>query len=146
MAACGVVPTFDVAEDRHPGLCLRSEPPARQQFAFERGKEALAHGVVIGIAYRSHGRADAGLMTATTERQSRILGGFKRSSQHDRSTWTRIVPCSISSRTSRRCAPMPQAASWTGSARGALPEAGRLQGMILAISPRNAILVLDPDR
>ena len=73
-------------------------------------------------------------------------GGFKRSSQHDRSTWTRIVPCSISSRTSRRCAPMPQAASWTGSARGALPEAGRLQGMILVISPRNGILELDPDR
>jgi len=41
----------------------------------------------------------------------------------------RIAPCSVSSRTSRRCAPVPQAASWTRPVRGALPEAGRLQGM-----------------
>src|ERR1700722_1008527 len=53
MAARGVVPTFDVAEDRHPGLCLRGEPPACQQFAFERGKEALAHGVVIRAVVQS---------------------------------------------------------------------------------------------
>src|SRR5262249_20916117 len=89
-------------------------------------------------------------------------GGFKRSSQHDtllayRSTsvtdpsglrfsvmllWPdleRIAPCSVSSRTSRRCAPVPQAASWTRPVLGALPEAGRLQGMVLLISPRNAI-------
>src|SRR5689334_5433589 len=102
MAACRVVPTFDVAEDRHLDLCLRCEPPPRQQLAFERCKEALAHGVVVSVANRSHGRADASRATAPTECQSRILGGFKRSSQHDRSTWTRIVPCSISSRTIRR--------------------------------------------
>jgi len=61
-------------------------------------------------------------------------------------TWTSIAPCSVSSRTSRRCAPVPQAASWTRPARGALPEAGRLQGMVLLISPRNAIWILGPDR
>ena len=45
-----------------------------------------------------------------------------------------------------RCAPVPQAASWTRPARGALPEAGRLRGMVLLIPPRNAIWILDPDR
>lgn len=44
---------------------------------------------------------------------------------------TSIAPCLVSSRTSRRCAPVPQAASWTRPARGALPEAGRLRGMAL---------------
>ncbi len=87
-------------------------------------------------------------------------GGFNRSSQHDLCwpigrrrfrrccgpTWTSIAPCSVSSRTSRRCAPMPQAASWTRPARDALLEAGRLRGMVLLVSPRNAIWILDPDR
>jgi hypothetical protein len=36
--------------------------------------------------------------------------------------WTSIAPCLVSSRTSRRCAPVPHAASWTRPARGALPE------------------------
>jgi hypothetical protein len=58
---------------------------------------------------------------------------------------TSIAPCSVSSRTSRRCAPVPQPASWTRPARGALPEAGRLRGMVFLIPPRNAICVWDPD-
>jgi hypothetical protein len=41
---------------------------------------------------------------------------------------------------------LPQAASWTRPVRGAPPEAGRLQGMVLLISPRNASWVLRPDR
>ena len=52
---------------------------------------------------------------------------------------TSIAPCLVSSRTSRRCAPVPQAASWTRPALGALPEAGRLRGMALFVSPRNAM-------
>jgi hypothetical protein len=35
---------------------------------------------------------------------------------------TSIARCLVSSRTSRRCAPVPQAASWTRPARGALPR------------------------
>jgi hypothetical protein len=31
------------------------------------------------------------------------------------------------------------------TARGALPEAGRLRGMVLLISPRNTIWILGPD-
>jgi hypothetical protein len=61
-------------------------------------------------------------------------------------TWTSIAPCSVSPRTSRRCAPVPQAASWTRPARDALPEAGRLRGMVRFVSPRNAIWILDPER
>src|SRR5215472_17525453 len=61
-------------------------------------------------------------------------------------TWTSIAPCSVSSRTRRRCAPVPQAASWTRPARDALPEAGRRRGMVRSVSPRNAIWILDPER
>jgi hypothetical protein len=70
---CRVVPAFDVAEGRHPGLCQRGELPTCQQFAFESCAEAFAHGVVEGVADRSHGRSDASLTTAATERQSGIL-------------------------------------------------------------------------
>src|SRR6202022_2363053 len=48
MATSGIVPPLDVAEDRHPGLGLRSEPAACQQLAFQCCEEALAHGVVVG--------------------------------------------------------------------------------------------------
>ena len=41
-----VVPAFDELEDRHAGFDLGFEAAAVEQFAFEGGKEALAHGVV----------------------------------------------------------------------------------------------------
>src|ERR1700743_823008 len=81
MAPRRVIPALDVAEDGHSGLGLRGEPPACQQFALERCEEALAHGVVVSVADRSHGGAGAAAAAATTERQGRILGGFKRSLQ-----------------------------------------------------------------
>jgi putative transposase len=82
-------------------------------------------------------------------------GGFNRLSQHDvcrsasetghspriASLVKSVAPCSVSSRTSRRRAPVPQTASWTRPAHGALPEAGRLRGMVLLIPPRNAIWI-----
>ena len=43
-----VVPTFDEAEAGHLGLDLGREPASLQQFAFERGEEALAHGAWLG--------------------------------------------------------------------------------------------------
>ena len=69
----GIVKAFDEAEAGHACLDLRDEPAPFQQFAFEGGKEALAQGVVIGIADGSHGRPDAGLPAALAEGQGRIL-------------------------------------------------------------------------
>src|SRR3984893_6437241 len=76
MATSGIVPPLDVAEDRHPGLGLRYEPAACQQLAFQCGEEALAHGVVVGVTDRSHGRAHAGFAAAAAERQRCILGAL----------------------------------------------------------------------
>src|SRR6267378_2490337 len=47
-----VVPALDKLEDRHARFGLRLETPAREQLAIERGEEALAHRVVVGIAHR----------------------------------------------------------------------------------------------
>src|SRR3954468_4988633 len=73
MAASRIVPSLDVAEDRHSGLGLRGEPAACQQLAFQCGEEALAHGVVVGVTDRPHGWAHTRLPTAAAERQRRIL-------------------------------------------------------------------------
>src|ERR1700732_3782376 len=84
MAASGIVPTLNVAEDRHSGLGLRCEPATCQQLTFQGCEEALAHGVVVGVTDRSHGWAHAGFPAAAAERQRCILGGIKWSSQHNR--------------------------------------------------------------
>src|ERR1700741_5148923 len=76
MAASGIVPALDVAEDRHPGLALRCEPATCQQLTFQCGEEALAHGVVVGVTDRSHGWAHAGVPAAAAERQRCILGAL----------------------------------------------------------------------
>ena len=55
MAARGIVPAFDELEAGDAGLSLGPELPAVEQLAFEGGEEALAHGVVVAIADRSHG-------------------------------------------------------------------------------------------
>jgi hypothetical protein len=46
--------TLDEGEHCASRLGLRLEPAALEQFAFESREEALAHGVVIGIADRTH--------------------------------------------------------------------------------------------
>jgi hypothetical protein len=49
-----VVPIFEKIEHRHPCLDLSVEPPAVQQLALERRKEALAEGVGETITHRTH--------------------------------------------------------------------------------------------
>ena len=71
-----VVPAFDEAEAGHTRFCLGCEPAAIQQLAFERGKEALAHGVVIDVADRAHRGPHAGFLAALTERQGRVLASL----------------------------------------------------------------------
>ena len=60
----GIVPGFDEVENSHPGLGLIFESFPLDEFGLERGEEALAHGVVIGITDRSHRGSDAGLLAA----------------------------------------------------------------------------------
>src|SRR5215471_18828987 len=76
MTARWIVPPFDVAEDRHPGLGLRCKPSLCEQLAFQGREEALAHGVIVRIADGSHGRSYAGLATTAAEGQSRILAAL----------------------------------------------------------------------
>src|SRR6267378_2034676 len=68
-----VVPAFDVLEDRHAGLRLRLETPAREQLALQRREEALAHGVVVGIAHRSHRGPHLRFLAAKAEGDRGVL-------------------------------------------------------------------------
>ena len=45
-----VVPALDVAEERQAGLGLGLEGVPVEQLALEAGEEALAQGVVVGVA------------------------------------------------------------------------------------------------
>ena len=67
MTSRRVVPAFDELEDRHARLGLGHETPARKKLAFQSREEALAHGVVVGVAHRSHGRPDLGFFAAKPE-------------------------------------------------------------------------------
>jgi hypothetical protein len=51
MAAMRVVPALDEVEDRHTRLDLGLEAAPVEQLAFERGEEALIHGVVKTVAH-----------------------------------------------------------------------------------------------
>src|SRR5579864_8214616 len=73
MAAAWIVEALDELEDRASRLGLRLEPAACQQLAFKRGKEALAHGVVICIANRAHRGTHAGLAATLAELDRRVL-------------------------------------------------------------------------
>jgi len=62
-----IVEALDEGEHCASRLGLRLEPAALEQFAFEGREEALAHGVVIGIADRTHRGSHTGLTTAVAE-------------------------------------------------------------------------------
>ena len=66
-----VGPALDEAEAGYLRLGLKSKPACLQQLAFEGGKEHFAHGIVVSVADRAHGRAHSGLTAAITERQGR---------------------------------------------------------------------------
>src|SRR5262245_25231260 len=73
MTAVRIVPTLDEVEDGHPRFGLAGEPAAVQQLALEGREEALAEGVVVGVAHGAHRGADSGLMTAEAEGDRRVL-------------------------------------------------------------------------
>jgi len=76
VTASGVVETFDEVEHRQLGHGTIGEPGAVEQLAFERGEEALAHGVVVAIADRSHRRPDACLAAASSELGRGVLASL----------------------------------------------------------------------
>ena len=78
-----VVEAFDELEDGHPRLAVRSEAAPIDQLAFEGGEETLAHRIVVRVADRARRRTNAGFLAAIAESDRRVLGIFKRSSQHD---------------------------------------------------------------
>ncbi len=51
-----VVPAFHAAEDREPDIGMRGKAIVREALHLEFRKEALDHGVVVGIGGRAHRR------------------------------------------------------------------------------------------
>src|SRR5215472_12233739 len=80
--ASRIVEALDEGEHCASRLGLRLEPAAIEQFAFEGREEALAHGVVIDIADRTHRGSHTCLTTAVAELDRGVLPGLKWSSQH----------------------------------------------------------------
>ena len=72
MTAVGIVPTLDELKDRHARLDLGFEVTAVEQFAFEGGEEALAHGIVEAVAHRTHRRSHA-CIAATLAKSDRSI-------------------------------------------------------------------------
>src|SRR2546428_647585 len=82
MSTPWVVPAFDEVEDGEARVGLRAEAFAIEQLALERREEALAQGVVVGIAYTAHRRPDASLATAAAEGERRVLAALIRVMNH----------------------------------------------------------------
>src|SRR3954467_14389748 len=92
MAALPIVEAFDESEDRASRLGLCLEPGAIEQLAFERGEEALAHGVVVCVADRTHRGTHACVTTAMAELDRSANPGRSDGSRR----WVAVssVPCS----------------------------------------------------
>jgi hypothetical protein len=73
MAAPLIIEAFDEGERRiaRIGLCLK--PAASEKFAFERGEEALAHGIVVCVTDRTHRGAHASVTAAVAELDRTVL-------------------------------------------------------------------------
>src|SRR6516162_11139596 len=73
MTTARVIEALDEFEHRDPRLGLRLEPAPVEKLAFQRGEEALAHGIVVGVSDRTHRGAHAGLAAAMAELNGRVL-------------------------------------------------------------------------
>ena len=76
-----IVPTFQPLKDCQFGLRVRLESTSIQQFAFQGGKEALGHGIVVRIADRPDRGHDTHFLATLAKGITRVLPGFNRSSQ-----------------------------------------------------------------
>jgi hypothetical protein len=69
----GIHEALDKFEHRDPCLGLRLEPAPVEKLAFERGEEALAHGVVVGVSDRAHRGAHASFAGSDAELNQGVL-------------------------------------------------------------------------
>ena len=69
----GIVAAFDKLEDRHACLDLGAQAAAVEQFAFARGKEAFAPGMVAAIADGTPRGPHAGLLATSAKGERGIL-------------------------------------------------------------------------
>lgn len=76
VSSTGVVEAFDEVEAGGLGLGAGGEVAAVEQFALERGEEALGDRVVVAVADRAGGRAYAGFAAAPAEGERRILASL----------------------------------------------------------------------
>ena len=64
-------------EESHASFGLGLEATAgEEEFAFKRGEEALAHGVVVGVPDRAHRWLHAGFSAAPAELERRVLAAL----------------------------------------------------------------------
>ena len=82
MASSRVVPTLNPGKDRKTrlSLCLPTAPG--NQLALQACKEALGHGVVIGIAHRTHRRPYTHFFAPIAKGNAGVLVEINRLSQH----------------------------------------------------------------
>ena len=74
MTSPTVVEALDEVGDRPPGRVWVREAASAQQLACQRGKEALTHGVVVGVARGAHGESDTCGLASLAE----CVGGVLR--------------------------------------------------------------------
>src|SRR2546428_1906144 len=73
MPALRIVEPFNEVEDRIASVIVIPERRPINQFALERGKEALAHRIVVAVTNRSHRRLHAGLAASLAKLDRGVL-------------------------------------------------------------------------
>src|SRR5579884_1590860 len=73
MPPAWIVPSLDELENARLRLVRISKPRTSEQLAFQRREEALAHRVIVAIAYRSHRRSNAPFSTSQSKGNRRVL-------------------------------------------------------------------------
>lgn len=73
-----VVPSFNPGEDGDVCLGLGLPAASGDELALQAGKEALGHGVVVGIASTVHGGAHTHVLTALAKGQTGVLAALVR--------------------------------------------------------------------
>ena len=73
MSSPGIVEALDVLKQGKSGVGFCGKTPAIKQFAFQAGEEALAQGVVVAVADRTHGRSDASLSASLAKGHGSVL-------------------------------------------------------------------------
>ena len=82
MPPAWVVPTLDPGKDRQARLGLGLPATPGNELALQTGKEALCHGVVIGISNRSHRGAHPHLLASVAKRNAGVPATLVRVVNH----------------------------------------------------------------